>query len=118
MDDWIEVRRVGDAELLGFVQPWADGWRALTVFGGLLGTWPSVAEARRQVEAEGLTSLARHWHLRRRGTADWEVMLILEAWPGRARVAIGWYSLPGTETFTITASDLAAGDELRLDPPD
>ena len=41
-----------------------------------------------------------------------------EAKPGRVRVALVYYSLPGVEATTITAADLAAGDRLTLAPPD
>ena len=41
-----------------------------------------------------------------------------ESSPGRVRVAVGYYSLPGVETATITVDDLAAGDRLTLKRPE
>jgi hypothetical protein len=114
-----EVRRASDGELLGWVRPAPDGgWEALVVFGGVLGERPTEAEARRLVEREGLAALARHWYLRRRGTDAWRIVVIQEARPGRVRGVLGWYALPGAETFVLSRADLAAGDELRLEPPD
>lgn len=119
MDGWIEVRRAGDSELAGYVCPDAGGrWSALTVFGGLLARRATEPEARRTVERDGLASLARHWYHRRRGEAGWRAVLVTEAWPGRARLIEGWYALPGAARFEITVADLAAGDELTLEPPD
>ena len=120
MDAWVEVRREADGELLGYVRPEPDGrWAALTVFGGVLAAVDTRQEATALVERRGLAALAERWHHRRRGTDDWRIVLVAEAWPGRARLVEGWYSLPGSATFELTAADLAAGDELVLDaPPD
>jgi hypothetical protein len=38
------------------------------------------------------------------------VVCIQEARPGAVTVALGYYSLPGVPTLTITAEELAAGD--------
>jgi hypothetical protein len=120
MDDWVAVRRAKDGELLGHVRPEPDDrWSALTVFGGTLAVVASRQEATALVERRGLAALAERWHYRRRGTDEWQVVLVAEAWPGRARLVEGWYGLPGSERFELTAADLAAGDELILDaPPD
>lgn len=120
MDEWIEVRRPADGELLGHVCPTEDGrWAALTVFGGVLAVSATQREATATVEQLGLRALAERWHHRRRGTDEWQIVLVTEAWPGRARLVEGWYSLPGSVRFEVTAADLAAGDELTLDaPPD
>lgn len=120
MDDWIEVRRPTDGELLGHIRPTEDGrWAALTVFGGALAITATQHDATATVERLGLRSLAERWHYRRRSTDEWQVVLVSEAWPGRARLVEGWYGLPGAERFEVTAADLAAGDELTLDrPPD
>jgi hypothetical protein len=94
-----EVRRAEDDELEGFVGADADGWHALTVFG------------------RGLASLAERWYWWSRIVREWRVVLPQEASPGRVRVAIGCYSLPGVPTATITTDDLAAGDRLTLTRP-
>lgn len=113
-----EVRRAKDGELEGYIAPGDDGWRALTVFGGHLATTGSRAEAADLVHRRGLSSLADRWHWWSRASGEWQVVLPQEASPGRVRVAVGYYSLPGVATATITADDLAAGDRLTLTPPD
>jgi hypothetical protein len=113
-----EVRRAEDGELLGSVVETTDGrWAAWTVFGGVLGVRSTSAEARALVGSEGLASLARRWWYRP-PSGDWTVVLIQEAWPGRARLVEGVYALPGMPTIEITAADLAAGHDLTLEPPD
>ncbi len=114
-----EVRRADDGELLGSVAKAADGrWAALAVFGGVLGARDAEAEARALVESEGLASLARRWFYRRSADDEWSVVVIQEAWPGRAILVDGLYALPGVPTFELTAVDLAAGAEMTLEPPE
>ena len=91
---------------------------ALAVFGGRIGVRDTAAAARALVESDGLASLARHWFHRPAGTGDWRMVVIQEAWPGRAVGVVGFYALPGASRFEITEADLAAGDELTLDQPD
>ena len=93
------------------------GWRALSVFGGHLATVGSRREAADLVHRRGLSSLAERWHWWSRASGEWQVVLPQEASPGRVRVVVGYYSLPGVGTATITTDDLAAGDRLTLDPP-
>jgi hypothetical protein len=112
-----EVRRERDGELEGFVVEDGEGWLALTVFHGVLGRPASLEGARRLVRDRGLTSLAERWYWRSRLASEWGVVLPLEASPGRVRVALGYYSLPGVPTAVITAEDLAAGDQLTLEAP-
>ncbi len=112
-----EVRRASDGELEGFVADGGDGWLALTVFHGELGRAATAAEAREIVQRRGLASLAERWWWLSRSTGAWQVVVPLESHPGRVRVAVGYYSLPGVETATITADDLAAGDRLTLERP-
>jgi hypothetical protein len=114
-----EVRRDSDGELLGFVEPrGGGGWAALAVFGGTIGVRDDRGAAIGLVEAEGLDSLAQRWFHRSAARPDWRVVVIQEAWPGRAVGVIGLYALPGAPPFAITADDLAAGDEMTLEPPD
>ncbi len=113
-----EVRRASDDELEGFVVADGDGWRALTVFHGELGRAATADEARAIVRRRGLASLADRWWWLSHRTGEWRVVLPQESSPGRVRVAVGYYSLPGVETATITADDLAAGDRLTLEAPE
>jgi hypothetical protein len=113
-----EVRRVSDGELEGFVAADGGDWLALTVFHGLLGRAATAGEARAIVHRRGLAALAERWHWFSRRTGEWRIAVPQESSPGRVRVAVGYYSLPGVETAAVTAEDLAAGDELTLDPPD
>ena len=112
-----EIRRPDDGELLGFVRRDGERWLARTVFGGVLGGAESETGARAIVEREGLASLGRRWFDRPADATDWEVVLIQEAWPGRARLVLGPYALPGTLAVEITAADLDAGAALTLEPP-
>jgi hypothetical protein len=80
------------------------------VFGAVLGHHEVRDGAVEQVLAEGLSSLSERWTLRRARVAENEVVCIQEARPGAVTVALGYYSLPGVPTLTITAEELAAGD--------
>jgi len=112
------VRRADDGELLGCVAPRDDGrWVAQAVFGGVIGIRDTAAEAGALVERDGLASLSWRWFYRPSPTDDWEVVVIQEAWPGRAVVVRGPYALAGMPTVEIKGEDLAAGVEITLEPP-
>jgi hypothetical protein len=113
----LEVRRAQDDELEGYVEAAGNAWGALTVFGGLLATLPSRDAAIELVHGQGLASLAERWYWWSRRDATWRIVVPQETSPGRVRVAVGYYSLPGVETALITADDLAAGDQLTLTMP-
>ncbi|MCU0484123.1 MAG: hypothetical protein MUC54_07645, partial [Chloroflexi bacterium] len=113
-----EVRRRHDGELEGYVVADRDEWLALTVFHGVLARAARQEAAREVVHRRGLASLADRWFWYSRVADEWQVVVPLEATPGRVRVALGYYSLPGVETTTITSSDLDAGDRLSLAAPD
>lgn len=115
--DLHEVRREPDDELAGFVVEDGGAWLALTVFHGVLGRAATTEAARDIVRRRGLGALAERWYWFSRRTGEWRVVLPQESSPGRVRVAVGYYSLPGVEVATITALDLAAGDRLTLEPP-
>ncbi|HYH31435.1 MAG TPA: hypothetical protein VD903_13705 [Pseudonocardia sp.] len=84
----IEVRRDGDGELLGFVEPAADGgWRALALFGAELATAPDQDAAVAQVEAAGLAVLAERWWYC--DGEEWLPAVIQEAAPGRVVALVG-----------------------------
>jgi hypothetical protein len=112
-----EVRREADEELEGFIEATEEGWRALTVFGGLLATLPSRDAAIELVHRHGLGSLAERWYWWSRRDSTWRIVVPQETSPGRVRVAVGYYSLPGVATALITAEGLAAGDRLTLTLP-
>lgn len=113
-----EVRRPDDGELLGYVRPSVGGdWQALTVFGAVIGTAATRQAARTVLVDDGLASLAKRWFHRSAADGAWRVVVLTETWPGRARGVIGLYPLPGAPAFEISAEDLAAGDEMTLQPP-
>ena len=103
-----EVRR-DDGELCGFVAADADGWCALTVFGGLLGTHATADEARDQVADLGLRSLAERWVLTDTASGEQELVGIREVSPGHVVVGDAWYSLPGEQIRTIAVAELQSG---------
>lgn len=104
-----DVRRSSDNELCGKVTCRSDRWVALTVFGGILDEHTDRQSAEAQVLSEGLASLADRWTLIEIETGDEEIVLIQEANESRVVLAIGYYSLPGVPTVTITSDDLEAG---------
>ena len=104
----MEIRRDDDNELCGYVVERDGAFEAQTVFGGLLGSHRSLQEAARAVAADGLRSLAAHWLLGAEGEEE-ELVCIQSASPGSVTVAIGYYSMPGVPTVTVTRDDLVSG---------
>lgn len=82
----------------------------MTVFGAVLGQHGRRHDAVHQVLVEGLASLADRWTLRRGKGSEEEIVCIQEANPSSVKVALGYYSLPGVPTLTITAAQLASGE--------
>jgi hypothetical protein len=105
-----EVRRPEDDELCGHVERRDGSWCALTVFGAVLGRHDRREPAVEQVLGEGLASLAERWTLRHGDTGEEEVVCIQEANASAVTVVLGYYSLPGVPTLTITADQIASGD--------
>jgi hypothetical protein len=103
------VHRSDDDELCGFVDEHDERWRALTVFGAVLGEHDERAAAVAHVLGDGLASLAERWTLRDGATGDEEIVCIQEANAERVTVALGYYSLPGVPTRTITREQLITG---------
>ena len=104
------MRRPDDEELCGHVAHRDGRWCALAVFGAVLGRHDSRDAARRQVLDEGLSSLAERWTLRNRESGADEVVCIQEANATQVTVALGYYSLPGVPTLTISARQIASGE--------
>lgn len=109
-----EVRRDDDGELCGHVEQRDGRWRALTVFGAVLGEHEERDGAVRQVLDDGLASLADRWTLRHGETGEEEVVCIQEANAAEVTVARDYYAMPGVPTLTIPVEQLHAGEwELR-----
>ena len=104
-----EVRRPIDGELCGHVDERDGTWCALVVFGGVLGRHDHRAAAVEQVLSDGLAVLADRWTLRDPATGAEEVVCIQEANGDAVTVALGYYSLPGVPTLTITTDELDRG---------
>jgi hypothetical protein len=104
-----DVRRSDDGELCGFVDHRDGAWCALVVFGAELGRHRTRVEAVAQVEAEGLSSLAEPWTLRR-GDDSEEIVCIQEANPESVTVAIGYNSMPGVPRVTLNTSGIVASE--------
>lgn len=105
-----EVRREDDDELCGHVERRDGRWLSLTVFGGVLGTHVDRDEAHEHVLRDGLASMAERWTLRNGTTGEEEIVCIQEANPLTVRMALGYYSMPGVPTLTITTAQLASGE--------
>lgn len=106
-----EVWRDDDGELLGFVEPGADGgWRALAVFGAELAVVDDRGAAEAVVGSIGLAVLADRWWLREGDS--WVPAVIQEAGPERVRAFVG--ALPDTPRAVTLTGPAAAG--LRRQP--
>lgn len=105
----IEVRRDGDGELCGHVRQQGERWLACTVFGTPLGDHADAEAARGQVLAEGLASLTERWLLVDGATGEEEVVCLQHVAPSGVVVALGYHSMPGVPTRSVTAGELAAG---------
>jgi hypothetical protein len=103
-----EVRRPDDDELCGHVELRDGTWSALVVFGAVLGHHTTRDDAVDHVLSEGLSSLADRWTL---GGADHaaEVVCVQEANEHTVTLALGYYSMPGVPTLTITRGELDTG---------
>ncbi len=103
-----EVRRPEDGELCGHVEVRDGAWLALVVFGAVLGRHSTRDEAVDHVLTEGLASLAERWILRGAARSD-EVVCVQEANERSVTLALGYYSMPGVPTLTVTRDELDAG---------
>lgn len=104
-----EVRRDHDGELCGHVAHRDGEWCALAVFGAVLGHHDERDDAVQQLLTEGLACLAERWTLRDGSTGDEEIVCIQEANPASVTLALGYYSMPGVPTLTVTRDELEAG---------
>jgi hypothetical protein len=111
-----EVRRSADGELCGYVRFENGRWQALTVFHGLLAEFDTTDSAVAHTSDHGLSSLQRRWLYRSASGEEWQTVLLQEVRPGRVRLVMGYYSLPGIPVIEVTAEDLAAGAQLTLRP--
>jgi hypothetical protein len=105
----VEVRRPDDDELCGYVEGRGDDWHAVTIFGGRLGVHERRDDAARQVLEIGLESLAERWRLVDVATGEEQVVCIQEASPSSVTLALGYYSLPGVPSLTVSRGDLTGG---------
>ncbi len=106
--DMFEVRR-DDGELCGFVAADGGRWQSLTVFGATLATHDTRAEAEQHVEHTGLSVMADRWTLVDPSTGEEELVSIQQVSPVEVTLALGYYSLPGVPTVTITVDELRSG---------
>jgi hypothetical protein len=104
-----EIRRPEDGELCGYVTARDAAWVATTVFGTPLGTHATREDAERQVRTSGLAALAERWLLVDVESGHEEIVCIQHASPEEVTVALGYSSLPGVPTRTLTRAELDAG---------
>ena len=104
-----EVRRPIDGELCGYVDHRNGTWCALVVFGVVLGRHDDRDAATEQVLTSGLAVLSERWTLRNPTTGSEEVVCIQEVNSDAVTVALGYYSLPGVPTLTVTTDELRQG---------
>ncbi|HEY8590433.1 MAG TPA: hypothetical protein VIL55_12880 [Naasia sp.] len=100
-EDWTPVERDDDGELIGFLEPVADGVRPVSPFGYPVGEPGGEDEAIERLNELGLRYLAEPWILMREGTEH--RVRFLEAGPARAVLQVffteGVYS---GEKFVLT----------------
>jgi hypothetical protein len=78
------------------------------VFGAVLDYHSTCEDAVNHVLSDGLASLAEQWTLRSAASSD-EVACVQEANENSVTLALGYYSMPGVPTLTITRDELDAG---------
>ena len=108
-----EVRRTADGELCGFVVADAGCWRALSLFGAVLGAHEHRTDAVAQVHDEGLASLAERWVLDRLDGEAETVVCVVEAHPTGVMLALDRYAMPGVPTLWVTRAEILDGS-VRL----
>lgn len=104
-----EVRRPDDGELCGHVEPRDGSWRALVVFGALLGVYDSRQDAVEQVLTEGLAALSERWMLHGDAQDGDQIVCIQEANAHEVTLALDYYAMPGVPTLTISRAELDDG---------
>ena len=109
----IEVRRADDNELCGSIREADGSWAACTIFGAVLADGMTQAEATDFVLEHGLAALLEPWAFIALPGEEVQVVRIVEANPSMVRLALGFYSLPGVPTVTLTSADLENGVSLR-----
>jgi hypothetical protein len=103
-----------DGELCGFVESREGGWEAVAVFGAVMHRVATRSQAELIVRDSALAALAERWLLERPGHEE-EIVCIQEASPDGVTVALGYYSMPGVPTLTISRAQIDSGDvTLRL----
>ena len=68
-----------------------------------------VDDAERQVLEIGLASLAERWMLTEVASGEEQVVCIQEASPSTVTLALGYYSLPGVPSLTVSRDDVTGG---------
>jgi hypothetical protein len=104
-----EVRRDHDGELCGHVARRDGAWCALAVFGAVLGRHDDREDAVEQLLTEGLSCLAERWTLCDGSTGAEEIVCIQEANASSVTLALGYYSMPGVPTLTVSRDELDTG---------
>ena len=104
---WREHRRQDDAELLGYMVPAGDGFRANTVFGHPVGGASDQDDAEQTLESTDLSYLAERWLLTIDDRGEPITVQIVEATPATVTVTVtvksvdyGYEGLYGT-TFSL-----------------
>lgn len=112
-----EIRRESDDELCGFIAEVDGRWNALTIFGAPLARGLDRAGAEDLVLTDGLASLSERWHYRASPKDDWQTVVIVEANPRSVTLALGYYSMPGVETLTLSSEQIISDGLLVREPP-
>lgn len=99
--DWIEHRRPGDRELVGWVQPDGDGFVAIDRLGHVVTGVVEWTDAEEALEARGLRWLADLWQLAHDDGTSTRVRIV-EVSPERVVVKLDDFGAVGAELRTWT----------------
>lgn len=109
--DWIEHRRPGDCELLGWARPEGDGFVAIDRLGHEITDVVDWLEAEEALDARGLHWLAGLWRLTHDDGTSTRVRIV-EVSPERVVVKLDDFGAVGAELRTWTLP-FPAPDSLR-----
>lgn len=99
------VYRGSDNEHVGYVEPTAERWRALTIFGGELSDHISRDDAVTTVVARGLASLTEKWWFYSQADRRWRRVQLVEVSPNSVRGQSSPY--PQSDKVSISGAELA-----------
>ncbi len=84
-ESWVAVQEEDSGELLGYISKELSAWKAMTIFGYVLGRVESKGKAESMVRNDGRAALAGLWRYQD-SDHDWYACVIQEAYEDRVVV--------------------------------